>query len=84
MSELLSAIMDIHQLSTYLGLSEDTIYRYAIEGTIPSFKLGNRWRFRRAEIDAHFTSKKTKLVKLPNEITQQQIRDYADDIMRIH
>ena len=44
--------MDIRQASEYLGISGDTLYRYASEGFIPAFKLGNRWRFKRSLLDA--------------------------------
>jgi excisionase family DNA binding protein len=35
-------VMDITQASEYLGISPDTLYKYAAEGFIPAFKLGNR------------------------------------------
>ena len=44
-------VMDIRQASEYLGISGDTLYRYASEGFIPAFKLGNRWRFKRSRLD---------------------------------
>jgi excisionase family DNA binding protein len=44
-------VMDIRQASDYLGISPDTLYKYASEGTIPAFKLGNRWRFKRSRMD---------------------------------
>ena len=44
-------IMNIHDLSRYLGISPDTAYMYASEGTLPAFKLGNRWRFKKSLID---------------------------------
>lgn len=47
----LREVMDIRQASDYLGISGDTLYRYASEGFIPAFKLGNRWRFRRSRLD---------------------------------
>ena len=37
--------MDISEASEYLGISPDTLYKYASEKFIPAFKLGNRWRF---------------------------------------
>lgn len=43
-------VMDIRQASEYLGISPDTLYKYASEGTIPAFKLGNRWRFLRSAL----------------------------------
>ena len=44
-------VMDIRQASDYLGISPDTLYKYASDGFIPAFKLGNRWRFKRSRLD---------------------------------
>jgi len=44
-------VMDIRQASEYLGISPDTLYKYASEGFVPAFKLGNRWRFKRSRMD---------------------------------
>ncbi len=49
--QMLREVMDIRQASDYLGISGDTLYRYASEGFIPAFKLGNRWRFKRSLLD---------------------------------
>ncbi|MFP5268205.1 MAG: helix-turn-helix domain-containing protein [Acidobacteriota bacterium] len=48
---VLREVMDIRQASDYLGISGDTLYRYASEGFVPAFKLGNRWRFRKSVLD---------------------------------
>ena len=45
-------VMDIRQAADYLGISSDTLYRYASEGFVPAFKLGNRWRFKKNLLDA--------------------------------
>ena len=50
-------VMDIRQASEYLGISGDTLYRYASEGFIPAFKLGNRWRFRKSLLDTWMDEK---------------------------
>jgi excisionase family DNA binding protein len=50
-------VMDIRQASEYLGISGDTLYRYASEGFIPAFKLGNRWRFKKTLLDAWMDEK---------------------------
>lgn len=44
-------VMDIRQAASYLGISADSLYRYASEGVVPAFKLGNRWRFKRDLLD---------------------------------
>ena len=53
----LREVMDIRQASEYLGISGDTLYRYASEGFIPAFKLGNRWRFKKTLLDAWMDEK---------------------------
>jgi len=50
--QMMREVMDIRQAADYLGISGDTLYRYASEGFIPAFKLGNRWRFKRSLLDA--------------------------------
>lgn len=45
-------IMTIREVAEYLRLNEKTTYRYAAEGTIPGFKIGGAWRFRRDEIES--------------------------------
>ncbi len=44
-------VMNIRQASAYLGVSPDTLYKYASEERIPAFKLGNRWRFKKSKLD---------------------------------
>jgi excisionase family DNA binding protein len=50
-------VMDIRQASEYLGISGDTLYRYASEGFVPAFKLGNRWRFKKSLLDGWMVEK---------------------------
>jgi excisionase family DNA binding protein len=44
-------VMDIRQAAHYLGISADSLYRYAATGFIPAFRLGNRWRFRKSRLN---------------------------------
>ena len=60
-------VMDIRQAAEYLGISGDTLYRYASEGFIPAFKLGNRWRFKKSLLDAWMDEKSG--VKTPAPVT---------------
>ncbi len=43
--------MDMRQAADYLGLSTDSLYRYASEGTVPAFRFGKRWRFKKNLLD---------------------------------
>lgn len=53
-------VMDIRQAAEYLGISSDTLYKYAAEGIIPAFKLGNRWRFRRVRLEEWMKNKEER------------------------
>jgi excisionase family DNA binding protein len=50
-------VMNIRQASEYLGVSPDTLYKYLSENKIPAFKLGNRWKFKKALLDRWMESK---------------------------
>jgi len=54
-------IMTVHDVASYLRLSEAKVYRLAKEGSVPSFRLGKSWRFRRDLID-EWTKKETQQV----------------------
>jgi excisionase family DNA binding protein len=62
----LREVMDIRQAADYLGISGDTLYRYASEGFIPAFKLGNRWRFRKSLLDGWMDEKSGAPSKMEN------------------
>lgn len=53
-------IMTLREVAEYLRLTEKTTYRYALEGTIPGFKVGGTWRFRKSEIDRWITEQEMK------------------------
>jgi len=44
-------VMDIRAAAEYLGISPDTLYKYATERAVPAFKMGNRWRFKKSRLD---------------------------------
>lgn len=50
-----NGIMDLRMAAKYLLISPDTLYKYATTGFVPAFKLGNRWRFRKAILDNWMT-----------------------------
>jgi len=64
---VLREVMDIRQAADYLGISGDTLYRYASEGFVPAFKLGNRWRFKKTLLDAWMDEKSGVKVPSPAE-----------------
>ena len=70
-------VMDIRQASEYLGISGDTLYRYASEGFIPAFKLGNRWRFKKALLDAWMDEKSGVKAPTPIAVVPRQKKPVA-------
>ena len=69
---MLREVMDIRQASDYLGISADTLYRYASDGLIPAFKLGNRWRFKKSLLDAWMDEKSGVKVAAPVVVAPKQ------------
>jgi excisionase family DNA binding protein len=49
--ERLKEVMTLREACQYLGVSPDTLYKYLGEKSIPAFKLGNRWRFKKDVLD---------------------------------
>ena len=56
-----SSIMTVHDVASYLRLSEAKVYRLAKAGCVPSFRLGKSWRFRRDLLD-EWIRKETRLI----------------------
>ena len=50
-------ILTVKELAEYLKLTVVTVYKYASDGKIPGFKIGNRWRFDKDKIDELLVSK---------------------------
>jgi excisionase family DNA binding protein len=61
-------VMDIRQAADYLGISPDSLYKYASENFIPAFKLGNRWRFKRSLLESWMERQSSiRLVSMPEK-----------------
>jgi len=50
-SAVISDLMTSREVADYLRLPLPTVYYLAKAGKLPSFQVGNRWRFRREEIE---------------------------------
>lgn len=44
-------ILEAREVAEYLRLHLFTVHKFAREGKIPAFKVGNDWRFRREAIE---------------------------------
>lgn len=56
-------ILTIKDVADYLKLTERTLYRLAQEGQVPGFKVGNSWRFKRADIERWIEDQKERVLK---------------------
>lgn len=56
-SDQLDEILTIDEVAAYLKVSKRTIYCLAASGKLPAFKLGDTWRFRRADLDQLIASR---------------------------
>lgn len=61
-------LMSVEQVAKYLQLNRSTIYDWAQRGKLPAIKLGQVWRFRRAELDTWLETQKVG-AKVDREIT---------------
>lgn len=43
-------LLTLKDVAQYLQVAERTVYLWAQNGQIPSFKLGNVWRFKQADL----------------------------------
>ncbi len=64
-------VMDIRLASDYLGISPDTLYKYASDGFVPAFKLGNRWRFKRSRLDEWMDQQSSQGAQPPQKVEPQ-------------
>jgi excisionase family DNA binding protein len=53
--EEVNRLMKGPEAAAYLGIHLNTLYIFAREGRVPASKVGERWRFRKDELD-RFTS----------------------------
>jgi len=44
-------LLSLSDVASYLQVAERTVYLWAQQGKLPSFKLGNLWRFRKSDLD---------------------------------
>jgi len=47
-------IMDIKEVSAYLKIKEQTVYRLAQTGKIPALKIGGQWKVKKEHLDKMF------------------------------
>ncbi len=53
----MNEIMTIKQVAEYLRVSPRSIYKLVKDGSIPTFRIMNMWRFERSKIDLWINGK---------------------------
>jgi excisionase family DNA binding protein len=71
--ERLKEVMTLREASQYLGITPDTLYKYLGDKSIPAFKLGNRWRFKKDLLD-RWMERKSEQTELSSESSQSGSR----------
>ena len=49
-------VMTLEEVARYLRINKSTVYRMARDGTLPAWKLGNAWRFKKESIERWIAS----------------------------
>ena len=51
MVEMEDRWLSVAEMSKYLGVSSDTVYRWISGRNMPGHKIGRLWKFRKEEVD---------------------------------
>ncbi|MEI2609582.1 MAG: helix-turn-helix domain-containing protein [Candidatus Promineifilaceae bacterium] len=43
--------LSVEEIAAYLGINQDTVYKWITRKQLPAHKVGRLWRFRREEVD---------------------------------
>lgn len=53
-------MMNVREVAELLHVSEMTIYKVVNKGTLPAFKVGGQWRFKRELLDEWISNESNK------------------------
>ena len=76
-----SEILNLEGAASYLKLNDQTVRRFAREGTIPAFRIGASWRFKRSVLDAWAETGQTGHGAILVVDDEQPVRDLLDDML---
>ena len=48
--------LSAEEISQYLGVSKDTLYKLIEADDLPAYRIGKQWKFKKAAIDAWVVS----------------------------
>jgi excisionase family DNA binding protein len=44
-------LLSVENVCEYLGIGRDTIYKWIATKSLPAYRLGRRWKFKKKEVD---------------------------------
>jgi excisionase family DNA binding protein len=51
MTEIEDRWLSVEEISKYIGVSNDTVYRWIDKHRMPAHRMGRLWKFKKNEID---------------------------------
>ena len=51
MAEVEDRWISVDEIRRYLGVSDDTVYRWIDKHVMPAHQMGRLWKFKRSEVD---------------------------------
>jgi excisionase family DNA binding protein len=64
--------LSVDEISAYLGIKRDTVYKWIYEKQMPAHRMGRLWKFRKDEVDEWVRSGGANTS--PSENEQSKIR----------
>lgn len=61
--------LSVEEISQYLGIKRDTIYKWLESKRMPAHKVGRLWKFQKKEIDTWIRSGEANQTKMEETIT---------------
>ncbi|MEQ1721605.1 MAG: helix-turn-helix domain-containing protein [Pseudobdellovibrio sp.] len=59
--------LSVEEIAHHMGVSKESIYRWAEKRKMPAHKVGRQWKFKTAEIDSWILAGNASEEKLTNE-----------------
>ena len=56
--------LSVEEIAVHLGVSKESIYRWAEKGKMPSYKVGRQWKFKLSEVDSWVVSSSENKVEI--------------------
>jgi PTS system nitrogen regulatory IIA component len=56
-------LMSVREIAEYLNVHISSIYMWSQKGQMPAIKMGSMWRYRRSDIDAWLSERRSPRVE---------------------